>query len=446
MTRPPGPRLPALVQTARWLTNPYPFLLECHNRFGDVFAIRVLGWGTVVVVADPASIKQIFTAAPLEVRAGEANELMRPLLGDDSLMLLDGERHLHRRRLMMPPFHGKAVGGYGEMLRDSTRRVMQRWPVGRAFALQPHLQEITLDVMLLTTLGATSRRQLERYRTLLASVLGRASAVVAFVKAFQRDLGPWSPGGWFRRRVDELDRLIADEIRAFRAAPDPGRNDVLALLAAASDPDGTPIRDGEIRDQIVSLLVAGHDTPATALAWAVHWLVRHPEVERRVVEEIQALGPDPAPEALWRLPYLGAVCEESLRITPPVELVSRVADALTLGGYGLAPGDFISPCGYLVHRRPDLYPDPEAFRPERFIGRTYGPHEYMPFGGGVHRCLGATLALHEMKVVLGTILAHQRLERPDLRPVRPVRRNVMVAPGDGARVVARPRAGAGRVA
>lgn len=435
---PPGPPGPALWQTLQWISRPCPYLDHCHRRFGEIFTLRFSGWGTMVFLSNPEAIREVFAAGPEQLHAGAANEIMRPLLGDHSILMIDGSRHLQRRRLLQPTVHPRSWVSLAAEVQSSAERMASTLPLGRVFSLQSHLEAVSMETILRVVFGPAAREQSGEFADVLRAVLGPGSAAVAFLKPLQRNLGPLSPGGWFRARVDRLHRLITPHIeRSRRDGPDP--TTALGALLAARDEAGEPLSEGELLDQVVTLLVTGQDPPATAMAWAFHWLLSTPGVLERLTDEIAPVPADAA-EKLLELPYLEAVCREALRIVPVVEAVQRVARVpFALAGFEIPPGVMVAPCAYLVHRRPDLYPDPELFRPERFLERSFSASEFLPFGGGTRKCLGAPLALLEMKVVVATLLRRFELRRHEPEKLQPSRRNVTVAPSDGTRVIAEPR-------
>ncbi len=413
---PPGPRLPALVQFLHLGFRPIAFLEECDRRYGTPFTLRVPARPPLVMFSDPEAIREIFTGDPELLRAGEANNLLEPMLGQHSLLLLDGPRHLRERRLMLPPFHGERMQAYGRVMREIADRSIDAWPVGRPFPIHDRMQAITLDVILRTVFGLDEGEVLdhlrERLRRLMAFVSGTLG-VLLLMPWLQRDLGPFTPGGRFVRLAREIDDLLFAEIARRRAEGVAGRDDILSMLIAARDEDGQPMSDQELRDEMVTLLLAGHETTATSLAWAFHRLLGRPDV----------LGKH-------------AVVKETARLSPVIPQVSRRLQAPTrIGGHDLPAGAVASPCIYLTHRRPDLWPNPARFDPERFIGVRPNPYAFFPFGGGVRRCLGAAFATYEMKIVLAQVLTRVELRAAPGYAVRTVRRTVTLAPSGGMPVV-----------
>ncbi len=417
--------MPAPLQTARWIARPLPYLEECRRRFGDVFTLHWMGAGTVVMVCAPELVKKVFTADPDVLQAGEGNSLLEPMLGKHSLLLLDGAEHLRERRLLLPAFHGERMQTYADQMRAITEASLERWPVGEPFALHPFMQGITLDVILRTVFGIDDAARFDQLRARIVELLDTTSTPLAILPALLRlDLFRLAP--WLKRSKlkHELDALIFDEI-ARRRQRASGGSDVLSMMIAARDEDGRAMTDVELRDELVTLLLAGHETTATSLAWAFERLLAMPET-------LAALRAD---LAAGRDDHVDAVIKETLRVRPILPIVARfVREPFELAGYTIPPGVRITPCIYLVHRRADLYPDPEAFRPERWLGVKPDPYTWLPFGGGLRRCLGMAFAMFEMRIVLQTVIPRVRLRLAD-GPARVVRRAITLAPSHGTRVV-----------
>jgi cytochrome P450 len=416
---PAGPRAPRLAQMAAWLARPLWFAQQCRARYGDMFTVRVeeRPW---VMLADPAAIREVFTAPADLMHAGDANEILRPMLGPSSVLLLDGAAHMHQRKLMLPAFHGERLQRYRDIMVDATERALAGWRPGEALALRPHAQAITLEVIVRAVFGVEAGAAHDRLKALLSDVLDRLTRVRRMVLIAAA--GPNHPRivALFERElaaVDaELHRLIAER----RAAPDlESRDDVLSMLLLARDERGDGLSDSELRDELMTLLVAGHETTANSLAWAFERLARTPGALERVAAEAG---------------YAEAAVRETLRLRPVIALVARrlTRDA-EIAGRLLPAGAVLTPCILLVHRRPDVYPDPDAFRPERFVERPPGTYTWIPFGGGVRRCVGATFAQMEMQVVLRTIAQRVRLEAVgEPEPVR--RRAITLVPARGGEV------------
>jgi cytochrome P450 len=435
---PPGPSVPSAVQTLRWVVRPTAFMEESRRRYGDCFTLRIASEGEWVLISDPESIKRVFTGNPEHLRAGEANVILRPVVGSESVLLLDGPSHLRQRKLLLPPFHGERMQRYGEVMREVTEREVATWPAGEPFAVWPRMQAITLEVIVRAVFGVDDRERVER-------VAGRIRPMLEFTSS-KRDffiaamVGPdrLANLGWtgFPQAIGRVHAAIDEEIALRRADPDlDERDDILSMLLQARDEDGAPMTDQELRDELMTLLVAGHETTATSLAWTLERVVRHPQVLARLEDEADSDDDD-------AYAYADAVAHEALRLRPVLPLVVRkLTEPLELHGYELPVGTTVAPCIYLVHRRPDVYPDPHAFRPERFLESPAGTYTWIPFGGGVRRCIGASFALFEMRTVLQTIVARLRLEAAEPRAERISRRAITLSPSRSARLVVRPRAG-----
>jgi cytochrome P450 family 135 len=420
---PPGPTTPRPLQTVRWIFRPGAMLEDCRRRYGDMFTLRIAHEGTWVFLADPDAIKQVFTGDPRVLHAGEANVVLLPLLGHHSVLLLDESAHMSQRKLMLPPFHGERMRGYEQTMADVAAAEIDSWPSGQPYAVRPAMQRITLEVIIRTVFGVQDDARRERLRAALANTLEWGSD--PRLMAMMAMLGPQriERANLFKRVRGPADELIYDEIRARRAASDlEQRDDVLSLLLQARHEDGSAMTDEELRDELMTLLVAGHETTASSLAWAVERSVRTPGVLDRLRD-----GDDD---------YVDAVCKETLRLRPILALVlRRLTEPMEIGGRLLPAGVNLAPCIYLVHRRPDVYPDPYAFRPERFLERPAGTYTWIPFGGGVRRCLGASFALFEMRVVLRELVKRLELRATDDRPERVARRAITLVPERGGEVV-----------
>jgi cytochrome P450 len=411
-------------QLLEFTLRPLPFFERCLREHGDLFTLNLAGLGRFVMVTTPELVKQVFTADAAELTAGSANHIIEPLVGPRSVILLDGPEHLRQRRLLMPPLHGERMHAYARVMAEATEAVMARWPEGRPFALHPHMQAITLEVIMRAVFGVEN----PALAALLVRLLDPPPAIFAFVPQLQKDW-PLSPFRAFLRVRAQVGAELRALIDERRRDPDAGaRTDVLSLLLAARDESGAPMTDDELCDELITMLVAGHETTATALSWTFALLLDHPEVAARLTGELP--GADPA-----KHDYLDAVVKESLRLRPIIpDVVRETRVPYRLGDHELPVGVYVTPFIFGVHRRPDVYPEPERFRPERFLGVKNDPYTWFPFGGGIRRCLGMAFALYEMKIVLATVLAHAKLRRSG-PPVRVVRRTLTFAPSGGTRVV-----------
>jgi len=425
---PPGPRGPAFVQGLRYVRDPHGFLGRLQRRYGDVFTVPFPVVGKVVWIADPALVKEVFTGSPEQFHAGEANAtVLEPALGPNSVLTLDERPHMRQRKLLLPPFHGEQIRRYGELMREITLREMQSWPVGKAFALRPHTQRITLTVILEAVFGVHDERRLAQAERLVDTFAKRVNLIAA-VPMLRRNLGPLGPWARFTRARDALDAFIYEEIALRRQEAKTGdgeRDEVLSLLLGAKHDDGSPMSDEELRDELVTVVAAGHETTATALAWAMERILRTPRVLERLRESITAGEDD----------YLDATIKETLRARPViVDAARKLTAPARIGKYEFPAGTFVFPAAAALHYREDLFPEPGEFRPERFLDEKVDGYAWIPFGGGVRRCIGAAFAEYEMRVVLRTILEHAELSAADPKPERGKVRNITVVPGKGARV------------
>ena len=424
-----------LLTTYRFVTRPYELLFRCAATYGDVFNVPLCD-GDVVMVGSPASVQEVMSAPP-EAFVPYAVESIARLLGEPSLVTLSGERHRRERKLLTPPFHGDRMRAYAAAMADvAARRFAEAARAPRAVA-QEITHAVSLDVILRTVFGVEEPSRMGAFARAIVAMADALTPALAFLPLLQRELGGFGPYARFRRRVEALEALFRGQIERARAAPG---DDILSLLVSARYDDGSSMSDQAIFDELRTLLFAGHETTALALAWALDHAHRHPAVLARLRDEIDALGPEPDPERLAALPYLDAVCKEALRLYPIITEVPRlVAQPLRVGAHELPPGTGVAPCILLVHHRPELYAEPSRFRPERFLERKFSPFEYLPFGGGNRRCIGAAFALLEMKIVLGVALSAWQFQLLDRRPPRPVRRNVTLGPAGGVPVVLRGR-------
>ena len=432
-TLPPGPGLPMLAQTLLWMFRPLPFMERCRARFGDVFTVRLpLSGGGVVNVCDPQLIRTVFGDRGDRLRAGEANIVLQPVLGRHSVLLLDGPDHIRQRKLMLPSFHGERMQRHGPLIAAIAARRVDEWPSGRAFPLRPQFQGITLDVILRAVFGLDEGERLVHLRAALESLLASGRNRLAMLPPLQRDLGGLSPWGRLMRRRAACDELLYAEIRRRRAAPDlADRDDVLSLLLLARDEEGRAMTDVELRDELITLLLAGHETTATALAWLFELLLHEPAAMRRLEDEVL----DGSGTA-----WLDACIIESMRLRPVVPVVARhLTEPLELGGWRLPAGSYLAPNIVLTHRRADTYPEPLRFRPERFVDSRVDSFAWLPFGGGIRRCLGAAFATFEMRAVVPEVTRRVRLRAASPRPAAIRRRGITLVPAGGARVIAERR-------
>jgi cytochrome P450 len=424
---PPSPPLPRVAQTAIWSRQARRLLYACQDRYGDMFTLRIAYEGTWVMLADPDAVKRVFTGDPKVFHAGEGNQILGSVLGKNSVLVLDEKPHMSQRKLLLPPFHGARMQGYAQTMGEIAEQEISSWPTGTPYKLRPRMQALTLEIILQTVFGVRGGAGMAELRTALREFLDLTTNPQLLLPLLlvgphrARSFGP------FRRRIERVDELIYREIAARRGAEDVAeRDDVLSMLVGARHEDDSPMSDEEIRDELLTLLVAGHETTATSLAWAVERLSRHPDKLERLRAEVSE----------DREEYLAATIQETLRLRPVISIVLRkLTEPVEIGGYELPAGVSVAPCVYLVHRNPEIYPEPQRFLPERFLEEPPGTYTWIPFGGGVRRCLGASFAQFEMAVVLRELVRRWQIRPADPKPERVFRRAITETPRHDARVV-----------
>jgi cytochrome P450 len=428
---PPGPRGPAMLNMVRLGARPMETLLGWHRRYGDCFTVRYPVFGAGVYVADPQAIRELHTGDQSDLRAGEANAPLGVVLGARSVLVLDGPEHLRQRRLLLPPFQGSAVTAFRTVIREVAEQEVARWRPGERFVMRERMRALTFEVIARAVFGVEERARIERLRRALVAVLDRQN-IFLLSPALQRDLGRFSPGGRLQRRLRAADALLYEEIARRRAdAQLDERTDVLSLLLRARDEDGAPMTDAELRDELMTMLLAGHETTATALAFAFDLLLREPAALARLRDELTAAdGGDGGGDA-----YLDAVVTETLRLRPVIDANQRrLTKPRVVAGWELPAGMTVYPAIAVVHRRADLYPEPDAFRPERFLDGRTESYAWLPFGGGIRRCIGAALAQAEMAEVIRTILLRTELRPQRPRPDAVIMRGITLVPRHGVPV------------
>ena len=421
--------MPPLLQTMRWFWRPIAFMEDCRRRYGDSFSVTFVGFRTpMVMISDPEAIRALYTERAHGLPPGRSIAI-EPIMGPRSILLLEGAEHLARRKLMLPPFHGERMRSYESVVEELVDAEIERWPLGSEFPVHPRMQAITLEVILRVVFGVSDPGRLQKLRGLLGKVLADVAApgsqLATLVTRRVPDHGPWAR---FQALLREVDDVLYAEIAERRADPDlEQRDDILSSLVAARFDDDTGMDDAELRDQLMTLLLAGHETTATALAWSFDMLLRHPAQLGRLREEIDQGVEDS---------YLRATITEVLRLRPVVPLAGRrLATELRADGVDLPVGTDVTPAIWLAHTRPEIYPDPLAFRPERFLENPPDTYSWIPFGGGVRRCLGAAFAEFEMRIVLREVLGRYELRAASPRPERVGRRNVTLSPRAGTPVI-----------
>ena len=443
MNLPPKLDTPRLLQRIQWIGDPVRYMETAARKYPDIFTAEVIGFGdNIVFVNHPEGIKQILTNDRTKFFAsGEANRILKPLLGESSITMLEGDRHKQRRKLLLPPFHGQRMGEYSQLICDLTEKIFDRLPFNQTITARNITQDISLQVILEAVYGLQTEEQskeIKRLLTNLADVFQSPfTSAFLFFPSWQKDLGAWSPWGYFLRQRQELDKLIYAEIAKRRQENNLERQDILSLLLSARDEQGQPMTDKELRDELMTLMFAGHETTATSMAWALYWIHHLPEVRQKLLAELDSLGTSPEPMEIVKLPYLNAVCQETLRISPVAMLTFPrvVREPIELLGYNLEPGMITVGCIYLVHQREDIYPEPKKFKPERFLEKQFSFYEFNTFGGGARRCIGEALAQMELKLSLATILSNYELDLASQKPEKLKRRGVTLAPGTGVKIV-----------
>ena len=424
---PPSPPLPRVIQTAIWSRQARRLLYGCQDRYGDMFRLNIAYEGTWVILANPEAVKQVFTGDPKVFHAGEGNQILAPILGRNSVLVLDEKPHMSQRKLLLPPFHGARMQGYEQTMREIAEREIASWPSNTPYELRPRMQALTLEIILQTVFGVHGGERMAELREALRNFLDLTTDPKALLPMLLIGPGRVRGFGPFRRRIDRVDQLIYSEIAERRGAEDIGdRDDVLSMLVAARHEDGSPMRDEEIRDELLTLLVAGHETTATSLAWAVERLSRNVDKLERLRTEVEEERED----------YVTATIQETLRLRPVISVVlRRLTESVEIGGYELPAGLTVAPSVYLVHRNPEVYPEPQRFQPERFLDNPPGTYTWIPFGGGVRRCLGASFAQFEMAVVLKELVRRWQIRPADPKPERVFRRAITETPRHNAQVV-----------
>ena len=426
---PPGPDSRPAVQILNWIYRPIEFMERCRERYGSAFSVSFPGFETpMVMISDPEHVAALYKERRNGLPPGRTTSL-EPILGSRSILLLEGDEHLARRKLMLPPFHGERMRAYEEQIDAIVEREIDSWPLGGEFRLHPRMQSVTLEAILNAVFGVSEEARLAKLRPLLGRLLDETSGPGLQIRFILSQRVGWikDPLTELRRSLAAVDELLLAEAAERHADPDlESRTDILSMLVAARFEDGEPMSDAELRDQLMTLLLAGHETTATALAWAFDLLLRHPDKLDRLRQEIL----DGESEE-----YLRATIAEVLRLRPVVPLAGRrLAEPLSAPGLELPAGADVTPAIWLTHTDPKTYPDPHAFKPERFLERAPETYAWIPFGGGVRRCLGATFAEFEMRIALRAIVT-----RCDFEPVRSgaegiKRRNVTFSPKHGTPV------------
>ncbi len=436
-------KTPSLLQKLQWVLDPVSYMENAAQQYPDIFTGRTIGFGdTIVFVHHPQAIQEILTNDRKKfVASGELNKITEAFVGKNSILMLDGSPHKWIRQLTTPCFHGQRMHVYGELICNLSDKIFSQLPLNQPFLARDIAQDISLELILQIVLGLHEGERFEKLKHLLPLMLGlfRSPYTTSFFffPFLQKDIGAWSPWGKFLRDRETIYQLFSAEITERRQKPNSERVDILSLLISAQDENGQFMTDLQLCDQLISLIIAGYETTATAIAWGFYWIYHKPQVREKLFEELDNLGDSPDPMSIYRLPYLTAVCNETLRIHPvSILLFPRVVkEPVELLGHPLEPGTVLLPSVYLAHQREDVYPQHKEFRPERFIERQFSPYEFLPFGGGVRRCMGEALAFFQMKLVLATVLSRYQFALVNQQPERIQRRGFTLAPATGVKMV-----------
>lgn len=437
---PPTPQTSNFRQLIQWTADPLHLLEKSAQTYGDPFMLEFPKDRPFIFISNPETIQEILSRDRANFDSGRGNYILIPIVGETSMLVTDGEDHNRQRKLVYPPFHGEKIRHYGKIIAETTQKVAQTWQPNQPFTLRSSLQEITLEVIMQAVFGIADGKRHQELKAPLVKLLELTGGSVLrssllFFPILQQDF-PGSPWRNFLNRQQGINNLLQAEIEERRNSQQIAGNDILSLLMSAEDEDGNPMPDSELRDQLITLLFAGHETTATALSWAFYWIHKFPEVRENLLAELETISDPSDIQVLNQLPYLDAVCKETLRIYP-VAIITfpRITKStVKVGNYEYPPDMILAPCIYLLHHREDLYPNPNQFQPERFLEKEFSPYEFMPFGGGIRRCVGDVFAMMEMKIVIATILKQYSLKLLEKKAVKPVRRGVTVAPAGGIKM------------
>ena len=439
---PPGPKTPSWLLALQFNADPFGYMDAMSKRYGDIITL-MSGSTPTVYVSNPSGIKEIFTNTKEISASGKLNRGFALMTGKQGVLQLDGIRHKHRRKLLMPAFHGARMQAHGQRICDLTHKVIQQQAIGKPFIGYPTMEDITLRVSIEVVMGLSEGERYNRLKQLLSlalkQMLSPSLKIARNLPFGRRDLGRWSPEGYLLYLRRELFNLLYTEVQERRKQTQDLGTDILSELVIAKDEVGNLLTDEEVRDLLISPLFAAQDASSTALAWSLYWIHRFPHVRDRLLSEIDSLGENQDPMSIFALPYLSAVCNEALRIYPTqlFTFPRLIESTVKVMGYELNPGTILIGNIYSTHQHEDLYPEPKEFQPERFLKKQYSPYEFLPFGGGSRVCIGGTFALFEMKLVLATILSRYELELVSNRPERPKFGGLISYPASGVKMVIR---------
>ncbi|MDJ0510348.1 MAG: cytochrome P450 [Crocosphaera sp.] len=438
---PKGPTHSALWQLIRWIKEPLSYQQECLQHYGDIFTLNMKGFAPFVIIGNPLGVQEIFSQNPDNFDVGRGNEIAEPLFGTNSLFFYDGQRHQRERKLLMPSFHGQSLQNYAQSICDIAVEVASQCPENKPVIIREVMQTISLEVILKVVFGISEGERYQAIKPLIAQMLdvtdSPSTSSFLFFKFLQKDWGKWSPWGRIQYTRRQIYHLLQEEIEERRRHKKHSHSDVLSLMMAAKDEKGQSLTDDELKDELMTLLFAGHETTATTMSWAFYQILSHPSILEKMRQELEENTNHLTPLETAKLPYLSAVCQEVLRMYPilPIIFPRITKTKMTIMGHEFAPETWLTPSIYLVHYREDLYPEPEKFKPERFLEKKFANYEYLPFGGGTRRCLGYALAELEMKLVLASIISNYSLDLTTQKPVKPQRRGFTISPAGGVPVI-----------
>ncbi|MEM7554253.1 MAG: cytochrome P450 [Cyanobacteria bacterium P01_A01_bin.84] len=432
----PSPNSPVLIQMIRWVFSPMKYMEECAQKYGDIFTLRVgENFAPLVFVSNPEALQYILTNdTKIFTAPGEANSIFESLLGKNSVVTVSDKKHKQKRQLLMPPFHGERMRSYGDVIKNIVIETINELPSNQPFCIRSTTQRITLRAIMQAVFGLHEGERAQLIEKYLGEILDKSSTPLSVLMlifpSLRFDWGRFSPWGKNLIRQSKADQLIYEEIQQRRQQSNLDGEDILSLLMNARDEQGEGMSDEELRDELMTLLVAGHETTATALAWAFYWIHKYPNIKKKLLQEFDSLGDNPDSMKIFKLPYLNAVCCETLRIHPVGMLTfGRVSKMPTkLGNYEIETDTPIVGSIYLTHHREDLYPQSKQFRPERFLEKQFSPYEYIPFGAGARRCIGMAFAQFEIKLALFYILSQWELNLINNKNLKPKRRGLVTAP------------------
>ena len=434
-----------LWQQFKWILDPVQFLEQAGQKHPDIFAANLVGpWDRLIFVNHPEGIRQLFTQDFKQFQVfSKTNERLAPVLRENSIMISEGTTHRKQRKLLMPPFHGERMSLYGQVIWNLTENIIEKIACNQNFSAHAMTQAISLEVILRVVFGLDEGKRSQQLHQLITQMMeifrSPMTSAMLFFPILRSDLGAWSPWGQFLQLRNQVDQLLYEEINERRQSVNSERTDILSLLISVTDEEGQPLSYEELRDQLITLMIAGHETTASALAWSLYWIHKLPEVKNKLLKELDVFGKTLELEKISELTYLDAVCLEALRLYPVViNTFPRITlEPVDFMGYELKESEALVACIYLLHQREDIYPQPKSFKPERFLERRYSPYEYIPFGGGSRRCIGEALALYEMKLILANILLSCELELVNDQLEQPKRRGITLAPKGGVPMMIR---------